>query len=142
MKGSQVKSLSITIVTGDDDLREKSIAYMMLIVPSRQPGGLLPQINLNHGKNWPNGSSNTVEWDLSASKIGIDDLSIFVLTHASHQRNIFDTHDNWNVDEITIVANCEDGPETIFQRAESPITRFTGSHSVESFAFQRTPIAA
>lgn len=143
MIGKEVSRLDITIVTGGDDLRRASNAYMKLNIPSifgLWAAWLGPTINLNHGVSWPGNSSNTVAWELSGQQIGRGDLFGFDLFYTSGQPDIFATQDNWNVQEIKIVAQYADGSsEAVFQNAGDPLYRFDGRHPRQTFGFQIAP---
>lgn len=144
MNGEEIKSLDIVIRTGEDDLRQNSNAFIELELPSihgsigRDFG---PRKNLNEGKLLANGSSHRFNWSLDGQHIGREDLTSFRLSYSSGQSGPFDTQDNWDVVGIKIIANYEDRSETIFQRDDEPVLRFTGKKASATFMFQIAPRA-
>ncbi len=93
---TSVSSISVRITTGGDDLRGGSQAYGSFQVT----GGLaLPRVSLNSGAGFPGNSVRTATIGLSGART-LGSLTGFILEWDGAPRNIFDTYDNWNADQL------------------------------------------
>jgi hypothetical protein len=91
-----VSSINVRITTGGDDLRGGSQAYGSFQVTG---GATLPRISLNGGAGFPGNSVRTATIPLPVSRT-LGSLTGFALEWDGAPRNIFDTYDNWNADEL------------------------------------------
>ena len=124
---SDISALSITIETGDDDLRGGSNAFAELRFPD---GRFEPKLNLNHGEGWSNKSKHTVTMPLSRpySPEELSSASMRISFDGS-PRNAFDGYDNWRIDAINVTAErlCAGGELIALGRGDeaNPWHRFT-----------------
>ena len=96
--GTMISAVELSIQTGGDDLRGGSVDHVSFQVRGR---GLLPEVNLNNGANWPNNSLNRVVVRF-AEPVAIRDLLSLSLRHDGAPRNGEIGYDNWNADSITL----------------------------------------
>ncbi|MFN0175084.1 MAG: M12 family metallopeptidase [Saprospiraceae bacterium] len=94
--GNRVK---ISVLTGGDDLREKSQAYLHLKFAKGQPNEM--QLSLNNGGGWGNNSWQIVEIPVPDG-ISVGDLKECKLKFVSGKQFPWDTPDNWNVDRVIL----------------------------------------
>jgi carbohydrate-binding DOMON domain-containing protein len=122
-----ISSLSITIGTGDDDLRSDSTATAYIKV---QTGDDLTEfssmIKSENDPGWGNNTTNgPITWNLPA---GITDqnLETFGIRMQSHPSG-FETGDNWNMNTILVTYPDASGGQTqLVDAAGAPLFRFTG----------------
>lgn len=119
--GKQVKSISFTFSTADDDLRGGKDNLNITILFA--DGTSQAANNVNHSQNWPNGSTKGAEILLSRP-VTIDQIRGFTLedtfTGASGG-------DNWNMASVQADAVLADG--TYHAIAKSGFHRFSGDWS-------------
>ncbi|RKG90513.1 hypothetical protein [Corallococcus terminator] len=120
----RITQLTVTIVTGGDDLRTASNAVASFRYTNTSGNQLVTSFNLNNGVSWPNSSTKTVTF---ATPAGIYQglLLDFAIQFTSGQPDIFSTGDNWNMNAITVTARMADGSNVILvSQAGSPLHRF------------------
>lgn len=116
----QITALRVTIVTGDDDLREASQAVASLTYQNASGNYLVAGGNLNNGAKWPNGSTRTVTIPMPVGVV-LSRLVEFSIQFTSGQPDIFHTGDNWRMRSVLVTAILDDGSEAIIvNRANSP----------------------
>jgi hypothetical protein len=91
-----VSSINVRITTGGDDLRGGSQAYGSFQLAS---GATLPKVSLNGGAGFPGNSVRTAAIPLSGTRT-LGSLAFFTLEWDGAPRNIFDSYDNWNADQL------------------------------------------
>ncbi|MGC4042276.1 MAG: membrane dipeptidase [Armatimonas sp.] len=95
-----ITNLTVTIKTGGDDLRGGN-NWVKAWVTIR---GARREFDLSKGQGWPNGSVRTVSFPLPAGTRS-NDIDRFTLhTNPDGKNGIFDSPDNWNVDELKVSA--------------------------------------
>lgn len=120
----QVSKMRVTIVTGNDDLRNASQAVATLKYTNASGNQLVAGGNLNNGAQWPGGSTKTVTIPLPVG-IVLSRLLEFSIQFTSGQPDIFATGDNWNMNSVTVTGILDDGSEVILlNQAGSPLHRF------------------
>jgi hypothetical protein len=116
----QITSLRVTIVTGDDNLRQASQAAASLTYQNASGNYLIAGGNLNNGAEWPNGSTRTVNIPMPVGVV-LSRLVEFSIQFTSGQPDIFHTGDNWKIRSVLVTAILDDGSEAIIvNRANSP----------------------
>lgn len=120
-----VNDLHVTITTGDDDVRVQSNVYGIAMIQQGQQVNAFSQ-SLNHGANWPNGSTN--EGDVGFSQARIRDIRAFRIMFSSGQPDPFATQDNWNMNSIKVTCRLDGGNDLdlLLDQAGTPLHRFTG----------------
>jgi microsomal dipeptidase-like Zn-dependent dipeptidase len=95
-----ISNLTVTIETGDDDLRGgNNQVWARVGLPAQTY-----EVNLSQGAQWPGGSTRTVSFALPAGTHG-DDIQWFGLRTAGNLTNdVFDTPDNWDVRSVVVLA--------------------------------------
>jgi hypothetical protein len=127
-----VTRLETRLMTGSDDLRDQSHAWMTVTLATRTglppppQRGALPRVSLNDGAGLSGNSSfQGAPVALPAGTL-LGHVSMIAITHESVQRNPFDTRDNWNMDGIIVTAVTDEGRHTILSRTGRPVHRFSG----------------
>ncbi len=115
-------AVNLTIATGGDDLREGSVAYAEIRL---KDGRTLPKVNLNGGRTWGGGSTNSVSLPLAGKQLG--DLESVTVYHDGGPRRPLDGYDNWNADVIKVTTPEACSSVTLGQGVGRPWERFTGS---------------
>ena len=116
----QITHLRVTILTGDDDLRQASQAVASLLYTNASGNQLVAGGNLNNGANWPNWSTKTVTIPMPVG-IVLSRLMEFSIQFTSGQPDPFATGDNWNMNSITVTAILDDESEAILvNKANTP----------------------
>lgn len=122
-------SIRFVVHTGGDDLRGDSSATAELFSVNGQALQTLTLKAQNAG-SWGNNSTHTVEAKLAQPLSG-DEIGRVAVTLTSHN-GMFETDDNWNVNEITM--QLYNGSST-YQLADvkgNPYVRLTGSQPTKS----------
>lgn len=127
-EGPKFSVMEFVIVTGSDDLRGNSTAWVVIDPPSHH-GRSCPLKVLNQD-SWGNGSTHTIPCELP------EPLTLRQLTHTGITLNYvgsngdtFSTQDNWNVNRVTIYV-YKPGPRLcLFMASGNPLHRFQGLHN-------------
>ncbi|NDJ17142.1 hypothetical protein [Myxacorys almedinensis] len=141
---SEVRSVQATIKTGGDDLRGGAVAYGTIRLRN---GTTLPKIILNGGRQWRNGSTNTVSLPLPpGTRLADLNSALFTLEQDGAPRNIGETYNNWNVDAVKIATpstpgRCSGGAQLI-SRTGRPLVRLTGERTFYTTPFSTPPSVA
>jgi hypothetical protein len=122
-----IPSLSVTIGTGDDDLRGDSTATAYILV---QMGDDLKEfatiLKSENDPSWANNTSHgPIGWDLPA---GITDQNLekFGIRMQSHPSGL-ETGDNWDMNTVLVTYPDSAGGQTqLIDQADAPLFRFTG----------------
>ncbi|WP_437837092.1 hypothetical protein [Sorangium sp. So ce1153] len=122
-----VSSLKVRIRTGGDDLRGGSQAYGSFQLAS---GASLPKTSLNGGAGFPNNSVKVATMNFSPSRT-LGSLAGFTLEWDGAPRNVFDSYDNWNADEIRFLIEPAGRCPTLLGAPFTP-GRMTGSRTIAS----------
>ncbi len=133
----EISGLEVTITTGGDDLRGGSVAYGVVELS----GGRKEKVNLNGGRNWGNNSTNKVSLPLpKGTKLG--DLISFTLEHDGKPRNVLDSYDNWNVDQLKVATpkTCSAGVQLANQSGK-PFVRLTGGKTFQDITLSSSSSA-
>jgi microsomal dipeptidase-like Zn-dependent dipeptidase len=95
-----ISNLTVTIITGGDDLRGgNNRVWARVGLPSQTY-----EVDLSQGNQWPGGSTRTVSFALPAGTHA-DDIFWFGLRTAGNLTNdIFDSPDNWDVVSLVVTA--------------------------------------
>src|SRR5262249_14561119 len=115
--GKQVTKISFTFVTADDDLRGGNDNLNVTI--SFADGTSQSEANLNHGQNWPNGSTKGAEVILNRP-VALDQIRSFTLSDTFTGGS---GGDNWNMASVQADATLVDG--TYHTIAQSGFHRFS-----------------
>jgi microsomal dipeptidase-like Zn-dependent dipeptidase len=100
-----VSGLSVTIKTGGDDLRGGNNRVWARV----DIDGRVIESDLSRGANWANDSLHTVPISLPAGT-RLSHIRSFGLRTDPNAKNTFtDSPDNWNVDQVVVVANLASG---------------------------------
>jgi microsomal dipeptidase-like Zn-dependent dipeptidase len=103
-----ITNLTVTIKTGGDDLRGGN-NWVKTWVTIR---GKRHEFELSKGQGWPGGSVRIVSFALPPGTRS-NDISRFALhTNPDGKNGIFDSPDNWNVDELKVMATVA-GVDTV-----------------------------
>lgn len=123
--------LKITVVTGSDDLRVNSQAYVELKFrtgPLREM-----RIPLNRGAAWAWNSTNYSEI-ATPNDVSIGDVTECKVVFESGKQFLWDTPDNWNVDRLKLEwVTSENFATTLSEQSERPFIRFANTGSVVIF---------
>lgn len=116
-----------TFRTGGDDLRGgNDNVHLVLLLRS---GATVRFDNVNNGKRWADGSTQTISRPL-ASNIRAEDIAgVRIETTFSGGWN----GDNWNMDGLKIVAKANGVSSTILSQSGAPLMRFTGDARSREF---------
>jgi microsomal dipeptidase-like Zn-dependent dipeptidase len=95
-----VSHLTVTIKTGDDDLRGGRNWVKARVLVKGQP----LTFELSKGAKWDNGSTHTVTFALPAGTRANDIGSFGLDTNPNGKNGDFDDPDNWNVDTLRVDA--------------------------------------
>jgi hypothetical protein len=121
----RISSVSLNFKTGGDDLRPGALVSAQILAPG---GRSYPPVVLNRGA-WGGGSSNSTALTLPGPMTAeqIERLSIRLIFDGAG-RNVFESYDNWNVDEFSVTAPrvCSGGDNI----ATLATTRMTGERRV------------
>lgn len=122
-----VSSIKVRIKTGGDDIRGGSQAY-----GSFQPasGASLPRTSLNGGANFPGNSVRTATMSFSPART-LGSLAGFTLEWDGAPRNIFDSYDNWDANELRFFIEPAGRCPTFLGAPFTP-GRMTGSRTIAS----------
>jgi hypothetical protein len=90
-----VSSIDVRITTGGDDIRGGSVASGQF----QTSAGVLPAISLNGGANFPGNSVRNATISLSGART-LGSLTGFTLLWDGAPRNIFDSYDNWDANQL------------------------------------------
>lgn len=100
-----ITNLTVTIKTGGDDLRGGN-NWVKAWVTIR---GTKREFDLSKGQGWPGGSLRTVSFALPPNTRS-NDIDRFTLhTNPDGKNGPFDSPDNWNVDELKVMASVAGG---------------------------------
>jgi len=124
-----VSSIKVRMRTGGDDLRGGSQAHGSFQLTGGIP---LAEVSLNGGAGFGNGSVATASIPISPAR-RLGSLSGFTLKWDGAPRNIFDTYDNWNLDELRFFLQPAGRCPRFLGPALSP-GRMTGSRTLFSAA--------
>jgi hypothetical protein len=124
-----VSSIKVRMRTGGDDLRGGSQAYGSFQLAG---GASLAEVSLNSGAGFGNGSVATASIPISPAR-RLGSLSGFTLKWDGAPRNLFDTYDNWNLDELRFFVQPAGRCPRFLGPALSP-GRMTGSRTLFSAA--------
>ncbi|WP_437512945.1 hypothetical protein [Sorangium sp. So ce1099] len=124
---TRVSSIKVRIRTGGDDLRGGSQAYGSFQLAN---GSSLPKTSLNGGAGFPNNSVNVATMNFSSSRT-LGSLAGFTLEWDGAPRNIFDSYDNWNADELRFFIDSPGRCPTLLGAPFTP-GRMTGSRTIAS----------
>jgi hypothetical protein len=135
--------LAFTVWTGDDDLRENSIVWADI----KLPDGSTAHCDLRPGSDsWDNNSVHPAPpcalpaperlGELKAAKItlGYDGDPVAAESGGkNHAGNVFDTYDNWNVNQVRVFAEnpAEHQKACLFDASGKPLVRM--KESVQTF---------
>lgn len=124
-----VSSVNVRITTGSDDLRGGSQAYGSFQVTG---GATLPKVSLNSGAGFAGNSVHTSTISLSGTR-SLGSLTGFTLEWDGAPRNIFDSYDNWNADQLLFFITPS-GPGRCPNFLGAPFApgRMTGSRTLAS----------
>lgn len=122
-----IPSVSITIGTGDDDLRGDSTSTAYILV---QVGDDLREFSTmlksEKDESWDNNTTHgPITWNLPA---GVTDQNLerFGIRMQSHPKGL-ETGDNWNMNTISVTYPDDVGGQTqLIDQAGGPLFRFTG----------------
>jgi hypothetical protein len=133
--GTEVRGLSITIRTGDDDLRGGSD------VSVRVPGVTTAFVSLNGGAGLGNGSVHTGSITLPPGTRA-EQVTSLEFRYRSGDC-VACTTDNWNVDELLVSYSSPGGVSgSLFAARGHPLVRFTEDRPRWSVAVSRAPLPA
>jgi len=131
-RSSTASTLNLKIVTGRDDLRDGSVAYMEIRLRN---GRMLPKINLNNGVGWGGNSTRTVSLSLpTGTRLG--DLGSFTISHDGAARRFPDGYDNWDVNTIVMTTPEVCSSISLANPSGRPWVRFTGGKTFEPITLQ------
>ncbi|MFZ1751601.1 MAG: hypothetical protein WAU01_15490 [Saprospiraceae bacterium] len=120
-------SLQITIKTGSDDLRGGSTALLRYMVNG---SGYRTIRIATSGRSFAN--NFTFQQAYPITGIRIDQILDMILSFRSSDGStgLFETTDNWNVDQLLVKYICRSYPDGIFltRGSGSPLVRFSGSN--------------
>jgi hypothetical protein len=124
-----VSAIQVQVKTGGDDLRGGSQAFGSFQLAG---GVTLPKASINNGTGFPGNSVRTGTVSLSGSR-RLDSLRGFTLEWDGAPRNIFDSYDNWDANEIRFFIQPL-GPGRCPNLLGAPFTpgRMTGSRTLAS----------
>src|SRR5262245_6156475 len=122
-----VSSLKVRIQTGGDDIRGGSQAYGSFQLVG---GATLPRTSLNKGANFPNNSIRFATTAFSPAR-RLDSFAGFTLEWDGAPRNIFDSYDNWNADQLRFMIEPAGRCPTFLGAPFAP-GRMTGSRTIAS----------
>lgn len=120
----------VTVVTGADDLRVNSQAFIYLKLRSSTISEL--KVSLNNGAGWGMNETKTIELPIPDG-IAITDILECKLIFSSGKQFEWDTPDNWNVNRISVEWVTPDRFRNMLAtRTGSPFIRFfnTGEATV------------
>jgi hypothetical protein len=123
------RTVTLTVVTGSDDLRGDSSATAAL---QAEDGATIEQVTLKgqSDPSWDNNSTNQRSFRLNANQVALRALAVTLTSHNSFP----ETDDNWNIDLIDIKVTDGVGTPLCEQRyVGSPAVRLTGSAGTASF---------
>jgi len=120
------REIIVTFVTGNDDLRggNDNVNFFIenLLIPGTNEFRTIKFDNLNNGKRWINGSTQSVSRPLP-DNVNQDQLTSFkVETTFSGGIN----GDNWNMNGITISTRINGVISELYKNEGTPLVRFTG----------------
>ncbi|MBK8517603.1 MAG: hypothetical protein IPL55_15330 [Saprospiraceae bacterium] len=119
--------LQITIKTGNDGLRGGSTALLRYLVNG---SGYRSIRVANNGRSFANNYTFQQEYPITG--IRIDQILDMALTFRSSDGStgLFETTDNWNVDQLLVKYISRSYPDGIFlsRGSGAPLVRFTGSN--------------
>ncbi|MBK8485976.1 MAG: hypothetical protein IPL31_16895 [Saprospiraceae bacterium] len=117
--------LRVILKTGSDDLRGGSKASMHVNVMNS--GTRIHRIVAGNG-GLPGNSNRTMEFPIAG--VRLDQILDMRLTYESGGASIFDSTDNWNVDELNIYYISSAYPDGVllFRGSGAPLVRFTGNN--------------
>ena len=124
--------VSLVIKTGGDDLRGGHDNHDNADATLNFVGGSSFTANINQGRHWNNGETNSVILNIPAGLRVSDITGVTLTTHFGGGLS----GDNWNVDKIALVVSCPTGsvvhaPPTPMvhswlNASSNPLVRFTG----------------
>lgn len=116
-----------TFRTGGDDLRGgNDNVHLVLLLRS---GATLRFDNVNNGNRWADNSIQPISRPLAANIQAADIVGVRIETTFSGGFN----GENWNLDELTIVARINGTSTTILYKRGAPLMRFTGDARTKEF---------
>jgi hypothetical protein len=129
-----VSELKMDILTGGDNLRDGSVAYAEIRLPS---GTVLPKVNLNGGAVWNDNSLHSSSLPLPAgTRLGSLDGATVTISHDGAPRRFPDGYDNWNVDRVNVTTPtiCSNNVP-IAKGIGRPWVRFDGGKTFKKLNF-------
>ncbi len=128
LKAGRITTLRITVVTGSDDLRNRSRLLAFLILRDGRRIGP-KSLNCTSADNdscegIPDGSQRIFQWELGGwGDISPADVHRFGLSFESNPIG-FDTGDNWNLDKLEVEYSTPAGTFTMYKGSGHPLYRF------------------
>jgi hypothetical protein len=122
-----VSSIKVRITTGGDDIRGGSQAFGSFQLAS---GATLPRTSLNNGANFPGNSVRTATMSFSPART-LGSLAAFTLEWDGAPRNIFDSYDNWDANQLRFFIEPAGRCPTFLGAPFTP-GRMTGSRTIAS----------
>jgi hypothetical protein len=129
--------LQVAILTGLDDLRSSSSAWMFWTSPA---GKVIYCTLHDGGDSWAEASTHTIPCDLGTSPMTLAQLKSTKFSVAYNDGLVgggfsTDTADNWNLQKITISAMNEGGrPLCVFSASGNPLHRFQAMAASHGFS--------
>lgn len=124
---ASAQQLNITLKTGSDDLRGGNDNINLVIVTDT--GRLIRFDNINNRKRWADNSVNTIVRTLPSGVAPENVSAVRFETTASGGAG----GDNWNLNELKIVATGRGRTRVLLDERGNPLFRFTGDDRVREF---------
>jgi hypothetical protein len=123
-----ITNLDITVVTGEDNLREDSSATAwILVIEGKETKEYSMVIKTETDPEWKNNSTHgPIGWNVPQG-ISNENISRFGIRMQSHESGT-ETSDNWNINTVQVTyPDGGGGNAVLVDQAGGPLVRLTGS---------------